>query len=196
VADLQDLDEIDQAILSILTEDSRTPYARIARRLQKDQIAKLSTVGVTKRVFRLKNTMNIINKFTVRLDYDKMGLVIPILILLKYSPRPATDFVKDMECPELQDARIHSVFTVAHDYNLGILGYWESKDEYGKWKSELLTRLEGRIVSMNEIFILDFYKQQGDATIVIPHHISAELGKIAAEKHSEGRQQITKPDST
>jgi DNA-binding Lrp family transcriptional regulator len=184
---LQGLDEIDRAILKILTEDSRTAYVAIARRLQKDEIAKISTVGVAKRVFRLKSTLNIINNFTVRLDYDKMGLVIPILILLKYSPRPTVDFVEDMKCPELQDTRVHLVFTVAHDYNLGILGYWESKDDYGRWKSELLTRLEGRVTSMNEIFILDFYKQQGDAAIVIPHHISEELGKISkATKRSDG----------
>lgn len=33
------------------------------------------------------------------------------------------DFVKDVKCPELQDTMIHMMFTVVHDYNLGIFGY-------------------------------------------------------------------------
>ena len=94
----------------------------------------------------------------------------PILILIRLRPKPIKEFVKDIQCPELQDRRILSIFTVAHQYNLALFGIWESKEEYGKWKTHLLTRLDS-VLETNELFILDSWKEAGDPTITIPRHI-------------------------
>jgi hypothetical protein len=50
--------------------------------------------------------------------------------------------VKDLQWPEFQDRRVLSLHTVAHQYNLALFGIWESNEEYGKWKTRLLARLD------------------------------------------------------
>ena len=131
-----------------------------------------STVGVMKRVNQLKEK-RVIKHFTVRVDYEKLGLTTPIIILIRLRPKPIKEFVKDIQCPELQDRRILSIFTIAHQYNLALFGIWESKEEYGKWKTHLLTRLDS-ILETNELFILDSWKMPDDAAISIPSHIQED----------------------
>jgi len=54
------------------------------------------------------------------------------------------------------------------------LGIWRSKEEYGKWKTRLLTRLDS-VLETNELFILDSYKEPDDPNIRILAHIEQEL---------------------
>ena len=82
--------------------------------------------------------------------------------------------MKDIQCHELQDPRVLSLHTVAHQYNLALFGIWESKEEYGKWKTRLLTRLDS-VLETNELFVLDSYKEADDTNIRIPAHIEEEL---------------------
>jgi hypothetical protein len=92
-------------------------------------------------------------------------------------PKPIKGFVKDIQCEELQDHRVLSVFTLAHQYNVGLLGIWESKEAYGRWKTRLLMRVDG-VLEMQELFLLDAYKREGDAEIKIPAHIVQEIGEL------------------
>jgi DNA-binding Lrp family transcriptional regulator len=78
-----------------------------------------STVGVMKRVNQLKEK-HVIKHFTVRVDYEKLGLTTLILILIRLRPKPIKEFFKDMQCPELQYRRILSIFTIAHQYNFAL----------------------------------------------------------------------------
>jgi DNA-binding Lrp family transcriptional regulator len=133
----------------------------------------MSTVGVLKRVERLKEK-GVIKHFTVKTDPEKLGLTTPILILIRLRPKPIKDFVKDIKCDELQDPRVLSLHTLAHQYNLAVFGIWESKEEYGKWKTRLLTRLDS-VLETNELFVLDSYKEADDTNIRIPAHIEEEL---------------------
>jgi DNA-binding Lrp family transcriptional regulator len=165
-------DEKDVAILQLLQRDSRSTYQLLSTNLAKFGI-EISTVGVLKRVQRLV-AKGVITHFTVKTNPEKLGLTTPILILVRLRPKPAREFVKDIQCAELQDPRILSLHTLAHQYNLALFGIWESKEEYGKWKSRLLTRLDS-ILETNELFILDSYKQEDDPNIRIPAHIEQEL---------------------
>ena len=167
-------DEKDVAILQLLQRDSRSTYQQLSTNLAKFGI-EISTVGVLKRVQRLVEK-GIIRHFTVKTNLEKLGLTTPILILVRLRPKPAREFVKDIQCVELQDPRILSLHTLAHQYNLAIYGIWESKEEYGKWKSRLLTRLDS-ILETNELFILDSYKEGDNPTIQIPSHIEQELSQ-------------------
>jgi len=70
--------------------------------------------------------------------------------------------------------RILSLHTLAHQYNLAIFAIWESKEEYGKWKTRLLMKLNS-VLETNELFIQDSYKAADDPKIRIPTHIEQEL---------------------
>jgi DNA-binding Lrp family transcriptional regulator len=165
-------DEKDVAILQLLQRDSRSTYQQLSTNLARVGI-EISTVGVLKRVQRLVEK-GIIRHFTVKTDPQKLGLTTPILILMRLRPKPIKEFVRDIQCPELQDPRVLSLHTAAHQYNLTLFGIWESKEEYGKWKTRLLTRLD-TVLETNELFILDAYKEADDPKIRIPPHIEQEL---------------------
>jgi len=70
--------------------------------------------------------------------------------------------------------RVLWLLTLAHQYNLALFGIWESKEEYGKWKTRLLMRLDS-VLEMNKLFVLDSYKEGDDPRIRIPAHIEAEV---------------------
>ena len=169
---MHEVDEMDKAILQLLRENSRATYQELSTKLAQSGV-EISTVGVLKRVQRLKE-QGVIKHFTIKTAPEKLGLTTPILILIRLRPKPFKDFVKDIQCEELQDPRIKSVHTLAHQYNLVVYGIWESKEQYGKWKTRLLTRLD-TILETNELFILDDYKEEDDPKIRIPAHIEAEI---------------------
>ena len=176
---MRQVDDTDLAILQLLREDSRATYQELSNNLRSFGV-EISTVGVLKRVQRLKEH-GVIKHFTIKTDPEKLGLTTPILVLMRLRPKPIREFVKDIQCKELQDPRILSLHTVAHQYNLALFGIWESKEEYGKWKTRLLTRLDS-VLETNELFVLDSYKQADDPNIRIPTHIEQELDQARRPK--------------
>ena len=112
------VDEKDIAILNLLRENPRATYQELSTRLAAQGV-EISTVGVLKRVERLKEK-GVIKHFTVKTNSEKLGLTTPILILVRLRPKPIKEFVKDIQCRELQDPRILSLHTLAHQYNLAI----------------------------------------------------------------------------
>jgi len=176
---LREIDETDLAILQLLREDSRSTYQKLSTKLTQFGI-EISTVGALKRVQRMKEK-GVIKHFTIKTEPEKLGLTTPIQILIRLHPKPFKEFVKDIQCTELQDPRVISLQTVAHQYNLVLFGIWESKEEYGKWKTRLLTRLDS-VLEMNELFVLDSYKEEDDPNIRIPAHIQQEIDA----RHSKG----------
>lgn len=178
---MTEIDEKDIAILQLLRENSRATYQQLSTDLAKFAI-EISTVGVLKRVQRLKEN-GIIKNFTIKTDPEKLGLTTPILILIRLRPKPIKEFVKDIQCEELQDQRVLSVFTLAHQFNVGLLGIWESKEAYGRWKTRLLMRLDG-VLEMQELFLLDAYKREGDGEVKIPAHIVQEIAELTHKYRS------------
>ena len=176
---LREVDETDTAILQLLRENSRVTYQELSTKLRRFGV-EISTVGALKRIQRLKE-QGVIKHFTIKTDPQKLGLRTPILILIRLRPKPIREFVKDLKCPELQDPRVISLHTVAHQYNLALFGIWESKEEYGKWKTRLLTGLDS-VLETNELFILDSYKESDDPDIRIPAHIEQELEQTRLSK--------------
>jgi DNA-binding Lrp family transcriptional regulator len=177
--DLREVDEKDIAILDLLRENARATYQELSTKLAQFGVD-ISTVGVLKRVQHLKEK-GVIKHFTIKTDPEKLGLTTPILILIRLRPKPFKDFVNDIQCPELEDPRVLSLFTLAHQYNLALFGIWESKEEYGKWKTRLLTRLDS-VLETNELFVLDSYKEEDDSNIRIPAHIEQEIDQARHSK--------------
>jgi DNA-binding Lrp family transcriptional regulator len=169
------VDPKDSAILDLLRENSRTTYQELSNRLRESGV-EISTVGVLKRVQRLKER-GIITNFTVRVDYEKIGLTTPILILMRLKPKPIKEFAKDIQCQELQDSRVLSIFTLASQFNVGLLGIWESRQAFGRWKTRLLMRLDS-VLEMQELFLLDAYKWERDGEVKIPAHIKQEIDEL------------------
>jgi len=176
---LREVDETDIAILQLLRENSRSTYQELSTKLAQFGV-EISTVGALKRVQRLKE-QGVIKHFTIKTDPEKLGLTTPILILIRLHPKPIKEFVKDIQCPELQDPRVLALHTVAHQYNVALFGIWESKEEYGKWKTRLLTRLDS-VLETNELFVLDSYKEEDDPNIRIPAHIEQEIDQARRSK--------------
>ena len=104
---MREVDDKDMAILQLLRENSRATYQQLSTDLGKLGV-EISTVGVLKRVARLKEK-GVIKNFTIKTDPEKLGLTTPILILIRLRPKPIKDFVKDIQCEELQDQRVLSV---------------------------------------------------------------------------------------
>ncbi len=169
------VDSKDLAILDLLRENSRATYQELSNRLRVSGI-EISTVGVLKRVERLKER-GVIRNFTVRVDYEKIGLTTPILILMRLKPKPIKEFTKDIQCQELQDSRVLSIFTLASQFNVGLLGIWESRQAFGRWKTRLLMRLDS-VLEMQELFLLDAYKWERDGEVKIPAHIMQEIDEL------------------
>lgn len=176
---MREVDETDIAILQLLRENSRSTYQELSTKLAQFGV-EISTVGALKRVQRLKE-QGVIKHFTIKTDPEKLGLTTPILILIRLHPKPIKEFVKDIQCPELQDPRVLALHTVAHQYNVALFGIWESKEEYGKWKTRLLTRLDS-VLETNELFVLDSYKEEDDPNIRIPAHIEQEIDQARRSK--------------
>ncbi len=71
------LDKLDKRILNILLEDSRLSYRKIAR------ILKVSPATVMNRTNKLNK--DVIRKYSVFLDYEKLGYEIEVIIELRIS---------------------------------------------------------------------------------------------------------------
>ena len=68
--------EIDSKIIDILLFNSKTPYREIASKL------KISVGTVTNKIKQLEKN-GIIKRYTVTVDYDKLGYVFEVLIFVK-----------------------------------------------------------------------------------------------------------------
>jgi len=167
------LDETDENIIKLLTNNARMSYKEVSKRL-KEKNLEMTPAGIGKRISKLLK--NKIINFTLQKDYQKMGFSTPLILLIQIQYMPFQIFIQTLKnMHSLQDPRIQSVFTISGTYNLGIIGIWQNKEEYGLWKSkfldEFLKESKKEIILLNEILIWDYYKKQGDDFILIPHHL-------------------------
>ncbi|MBL7054806.1 Lrp/AsnC family transcriptional regulator [Candidatus Woesearchaeota archaeon] len=72
------IDNLDKEIIRILIDDSRLSYRRIAKKL------KVSAATIINRVKRLEKE-KIIKGYTAKVDYEKLGYDIDVLIEIKIS---------------------------------------------------------------------------------------------------------------
>lgn len=73
----KDIDKLDKRILNILLDDSRLSYRKIAR------ILKVSPATIMNRINNLNK--KIIRRYSVLLDYEKLGYEIEVIIELRIS---------------------------------------------------------------------------------------------------------------
>jgi Lrp/AsnC family transcriptional regulator for asnA, asnC and gidA len=95
------LDEIDRKLLVLLQEDSKSPYAQLAKRLR------LSTSGIHKRVKRLTDA-GVIKKFAAVVDPQILGKKLKAFIGISTSPGTCGEVIAQLsKRPEVME--IHEV---------------------------------------------------------------------------------------
>lgn len=99
------LDEIDHAIIELLTENARRTVADIADRVS------LSPAPVRRRIDRLER-IGVIAGYTAIVDHSKVGPAIEAFTELRFSGRTAIDEILEIaaRAPEVRE-----VFTIAGD---------------------------------------------------------------------------------
>ncbi len=167
------LDEIDWRIIRELRKNSRMPYKKLA-----DIIGEFSRVGISKRAERLEE-LEIIERFTIDVNYEKLGLNLHVIVLVHLDHMKTKDFVEKINAnPHLKDESVIWIFTLSGEYGLGLYGVWEDSKAYGAWKSKLISSFE-EIREMHEYVIWDFYKKNGE--VKTPEHIKKAVIELESQ---------------
>ncbi len=173
---MEGLSETEKKILNCLIRDSSKTFADIAKELD------LSRQAVAYNVSALRKK-GVIKRFTVDIDHGRLGIGLPVLVFVKMRHADIDRFKKIVSIPALKDKNeVEEVFTLSGEYALGVFGWWRNKEEYGLWKTELISQLEeagGKgadlLYELVEFVIWDFYKHRG--VFEVPPHIREYLKK-------------------
>lgn len=102
-----EIDEIDRKILEFLEKDARISYTDLAKKLS------LSDVAVRKRIDKLVEE-GVIQKFSVSIDYKKLGKPLHVFLLLKINPIEIGKIKEEIE--KLKN--VIQIFPVIGEYDL------------------------------------------------------------------------------
>ncbi|WP_434731025.1 Lrp/AsnC family transcriptional regulator [Thermogladius sp. KZ2Tp1] len=119
------LDEVDKKILEILREDSKRRLKDIAYELAKP----VSTVH--ERVARLVRA-GVIRRFTVEVDYSKLGYTVKALILLNVDGKHILDVESDIS----RHQNVEAVYDITGEFDVAVIASFKSiseLDEFVKW---------------------------------------------------------------
>ena len=144
------MDEIDMKILDILQEDAKTPYYKIAEKLE------IGTTTVHSRIQKMIRE-RIIEKFSVVIDYEKLGYDAFVVIGLSVEPDKIDEVAKKIA--EYDEVQMVGVTTGSHDMVIELLG--KDTKTIGKFINEKIKTIKGvRLTpgSMDVSFFTDMYK--------------------------------------
>lgn len=106
------MDEIDKRILSVLLVDGRASLTEISKKLQNLGIS-ISEPTIKRRIHRLIDS-GIIRRFSIDLDYHKLGLSNSAFIYLKINPYKVSNIARSLSyLPEVK-----KIYIVQDEYNL------------------------------------------------------------------------------
>ncbi|MEM1628750.1 MAG: Lrp/AsnC family transcriptional regulator [Desulfurococcaceae archaeon] len=120
-----ELDELDLAILEILQENSRISLKEISMKTNKP----ISTIY--ERLKRLY-TKRIIKKFTVIIDYNKLGYGLKALVLVNVDGK----YITDIEDYIAKHPNVLAVYDITGEFDVAILASFKSineLDSFVKW---------------------------------------------------------------
>jgi Lrp/AsnC family leucine-responsive transcriptional regulator len=140
-------DDIDHALLELLTRDGRATYSELSARVG------LSIAATKRRVDRLCAD-GVITGFTANVDYSKLGWAVEAFVEVRFHGTVTPDqMMRSMsEMPEVQ-----AVFTIAGDPD--ILVWMRARDH--KHLRDVVTRLRQRDKAMGTktLIVLDSWAQ-------------------------------------
>jgi DNA-binding Lrp family transcriptional regulator len=135
------LDILDLKIVSTLTDDARCTYKKIAEE------AGVSEATVKNRMDKLQE-QGIIKKFTVIMDYHKLGRAIKAFIGLKVQPAKLSEIVEVIEV----NPDVHVLYRTSGDVDLLIEVIFEQMEDLNKFLETELA-LEGILGTVVTIVI-------------------------------------------
>src|SRR3989338_5872438 len=105
------LDELDAKIINELLDDAKTPLRTVATKL------KVSFVTIMNRIKRLEQE-GIIQGYTVKVNYEKLGYDVHVLIELRISKGK----LLELERKIAEQPNVYTVFDVTGDVDAVIVG--------------------------------------------------------------------------
>jgi len=135
------LDILDLKIIKCLTDDARSTYKKIA-----DE-AGVSEATVKNRIDKLMEE-GIIKRFTVIMDYHKLGRAIKAFIGLKIQPAKLQEIVDDIQ----KNPDVHVLYRTSGDVDLLIEVIFEQMEDLNKFLEKELA-LEGILGTVVTIVI-------------------------------------------
>src|SRR4030042_2994977 len=133
------LDILDLKIVKCLTEDARCTYKKIAEETG------VSEATVKNRIDKLMDE-GIIKKFTVIMDYHKLGRAIKAFIGLKIQPAKLQEIVEDIQ----KNPDVHVLYRTSGDVDLLIEVIFEQMEDLNKFleKELALDGILGTVVTI------------------------------------------------
>ena len=112
------MDETGRRILNELIENSRQSYRSLAKN------TKVSIVTIAKRLKQFKKE-KIINQFTTRVDYDKLGYDIHVLIMIRVSKGKELEVENKLK----NDSNIMAVYDTTGEFDVLVIARFKNRRE-------------------------------------------------------------------
>ncbi len=140
------LDDIDKSILNILTEDSRRSHRSIATDLNKTPIT------IKRHLDKLEKE-KIIKKYTVDIDYEKIGYSIIALIEITISKGKMLEVEQDIA----QNPNVFGVYDITGQYDALLIARFKTRNEL----SGLVKKINSHenVIRTNTHLILNVIKE-------------------------------------
>ena len=122
------LDNLGQKILSVLIDDSRLSYRKIAKKLG------VSTATVISRIKGLEKE-NVILSYTAVLDHEKLGYDIEVMIEIRISKGR----LLDVERKIATDPNVFAVYDVTGDFDAVVLARFKNRRAMDNFIKKLQT---------------------------------------------------------
>ncbi|MHA1776463.1 MAG: Lrp/AsnC family transcriptional regulator [Promethearchaeota archaeon] len=126
-----EIDEVDAQILSILDEDSRLGYTQIAKILKKSHIT------IKKRLEELERRQ-IIKKYTIDIDYEKIGYDIVAIIEVSIAKGKLLEVQREIA----SHPNVFGVYDITGDYDSIIMVRFKSRKELSNLIKKVLSSPE------------------------------------------------------
>jgi DNA-binding Lrp family transcriptional regulator len=138
---VEKISEKEKNILHTLIRDASKSFVDIGKELD------LSRQAVAYNVSSLMKK-GVIKRFTVDVDYNELGLRLPVIVLVKMRHLNFTSFREMIGVPALKESEnVQDIFTLSGGYAFGILGFWKDNEGYGLWKTELIDQQPSSLTS-------------------------------------------------
>ncbi|RLG60487.1 AsnC family transcriptional regulator [Candidatus Geothermarchaeota archaeon] len=111
-------DKKDLKILNVLQRDSRSSLRQIAREVG------ISPATVQTRLKRLEDA-GIIKKYTIEIDYDKLGYAFPVLIDVRVSEGKLFEVEREIA----KNPHVLAVYDVTGEFDVTVLAKFKSRKE-------------------------------------------------------------------
>ncbi len=144
------LDDVDRKIISILQQDSRISFSRLAKMLN------LSESTIHMRIKRLREA-GVIRGFCVDVDLDKVGMNALAFVLLKADPKKYDDILRKLA--EIKE--VFEIYDVTGEYYALLKVRVSDKEELAKVLDKI-GNMEG-VNSTYTMFVLRVIKEKKNA---------------------------------